>query len=285
MTAEPIGPIAGRVVNKLAMDTGRIRQFPDGSEGMNQLAKVESAGALTPMALLSQAIEKGAGLEIISQFMDLQERYEKNEARKAFDQAMSLAKAGIPVITKNRHVGFDSKKAGAARTDYKHEDLAEIARTVDPILAKHGLSYRFRTSSAPNEPVTVTCIVSHELGHSEENTLQGPRDESGNKNSIQSIGSTITYLQRYSLKAALGLSAAADDDGRASEPVDAITLDQAADLRTDLEAIAQQDGKEVAPTIANFLKFMKVENLSDIPAARLEEAKTVLKQKLKANAK
>ena len=49
----------------------------------------------------------------------------------------------------------------------------------------------------------MTCVVSHRLGHSEENTLTAGRDESGNKNNIQAVGSTITYLQRYTLKAAL----------------------------------------------------------------------------------
>src|SRR5262249_51399435 len=133
----------------------------------------------------------------------------------------------IPTIRKNRQVGFESKKAGASRTDYRHEDLAEIARTIDPILSKHGLSYRWRTTSVPNEPVTVVCVVSHRDGYSEENTLCAGRDDSGNKNSIQAIGSTITYLQRYSLKAALGLAASNDDDGDTSDNSDAISDEQA----------------------------------------------------------
>ena len=98
-------------------------------------------------------------------------------------------------------------------TSYQHEDLGEIARVVAPILAKHGLSYRFRTTSEINQPVSVTCIVSHRAGHTEDNTLVAGADNSGKKNVIQAIGSTITYLQRYTLKAALGLAAATDDDG------------------------------------------------------------------------
>jgi hypothetical protein len=126
---------------------------------------------------------------------------------------MASAKAEIPVIRKNREVDFPSK-SGGARTNYRYEDLAEIARTVDPILARHGLSYRFRTSSPPNEPVTVICVIAHRSGHFEENTLSAGRDDSGNKNSIQAVGSTLTYLQRMTLKAALGLAAAEDDDAR-----------------------------------------------------------------------
>ncbi|CAM5207624.1 ERF superfamily protein OS=Bosea thiooxidans OX=53254 GN=SAMN05660750_03364 PE=4 SV=1 [Bosea thiooxidans] len=151
-----------------------------------------SSNALTPMAMLSQAVERGASMEMLEKLMALQERWEANQARKAFDAALAAAKAEIPVITKNRQVGYETKSGG--KTSYQHEDLGEIARTVDPILAKHGLSYRFRTISELNQPVQVTCIVAHRDGHSETNTLTAGRDESGQKNLIQQIGSTITYL-------------------------------------------------------------------------------------------
>ena len=191
-------------------------------EKINIIPPAETT-ALTPMDMLNRAVSQGASIEVLEKLMTLQERWEANQARKSFDEAMAAAKAEIPVIVKNRTVDFTSAKG---RTHYRHEDLAEIARTVTPILAKHGLSYRYRTSSAPNEPVTVTCIVSHRGGHAEENTLAAGRDESGNKNSIQAIGSTITYLQRMTLKAALGLAASEDDDGGASERPDYVSTDQ-----------------------------------------------------------
>lgn len=168
----------------------------------------------TPMSMLQIAVQRGMDPATIKDLLALQKDYEANEARKAFNEALAGAKAEIPVIFKNKEVDFTSAKG---RTNYRYEDLAEIARTVDPILAKHGLSYRFRTSSTPNEPIAVTCIIAHRAGHSEENTLCAGRDDSGNKNSIQAIGSTLTYLQRMTLKASLGLSASTDDDGRGSD--------------------------------------------------------------------
>jgi hypothetical protein len=175
-----------------------------------QLAPFSS---LTPMGMLDRAVSQGAGIDILTKLMELQERYDRNLARKAFDNAMAAAKAEMPVINKNREVDYTSSKG---RTNYRHEDLAEIARTVDPILAKQGLSYRFRTETPINGPVIVTCIVSHRDGYSEENSLSAGRDDTGNKNSLQAMGSAITYLQRYALKASLGLAASNDDDGRAA---------------------------------------------------------------------
>jgi hypothetical protein len=227
--------------------------------------------ALTPMDMVNRAVSSGANIEVVEKLMALHERWEANQARKAFDEAMAAAKAEIPTIRKNRQVGFDSKKQGASRTDYRHEDLAEIARTVDPILSKHGLSYRFRTKSAPNEPVSVTCIVSHRLGYSEENTLSAGRDDSGNKNSIQAVGSTITYLQRYTLKAALGLAASNDDDAASSEPPDLISIEQ----RDELLVLIS----EVNADTAKLCDYFKIEALPDLPAARFAEAKRMLEAK------
>lgn len=164
------------------------------------------------MALVQQAMSTG-NMQLVEKLMELHERHESNLARKAFDNAMAAAKAEIKPVKKNRHVGY-SHKSGDGCTDYDHEDLAGIARSIDPVLAKHGLSYRFRTEQ--QQQISVTCIIAHRDGHFEENKLFAPADTSGKKNAIQAIGSTITYLQRYTLKAALGLAAAKDDDGRSS---------------------------------------------------------------------
>ncbi|MFC3640210.1 ERF family protein, partial [Camelimonas fluminis] len=162
---------------------------------------------LTPMAMISQAIAQGADLSMVQQLMDLQDRHDAKLARKEFDAALAAAKSEIPVIRKNRSVSYGQGKAA-----YAHEDLGEVARTVDPVLAQHGLSYRFRPEQRDGR-VRVTCILSHVDGHNEESTLEAGADTSGSKNSIQAIGSTVTYLQRYTLKMALGLAAAEDDDG------------------------------------------------------------------------
>ena len=171
------------------------------------------SGFMTPMEMIQTALSNGSGIEVIDKLMSLQERWEANQGRKAFDMAISAAKGEIPPIIKDRTVDFTSSKG---RTHYRHESLAGIAKVVDPILGKYGLSYRFRTQQ-DGRAVTVTCVVSHRDGYSEETTLSAGADESGNKNTIQQVGSTITYLQRYTLRAALGLSATDDDDGKQAD--------------------------------------------------------------------
>ena len=231
----------------------------------------ETTSVTTPMNMIDRAVASGASIEMIEKLMGLQERWQANQARRAFDNAIAEAKASIPVIVKNRTVDFETKTGG--RTTYKHEDLAEISRTVAPVLAANGLSYRFRVTSNLNEPVTVTCIISHRDGHFEETTLSAGRDDSGSKNSIQAIGSTLTYLQRMTLKAALGLAAAADDDGRAAgnAQADVINDDQAGELVAMIESTNADKAK--------FLAYFKVEKLADLPAKSYQMAVQLLNAK------
>lgn len=227
---------------------------------------------MTPMDMMERAISTGAGIEVLTQLMALNERYEASQARKAFDEAMAAAKAEIPIISKSRTVDFTSAKG---RTHYRYEDLAEVARTVNPILSKHGLSYRFRTTSLPNEPVSVTCVVSHRLGYSEENTLSAGRDDSGNKNSIQAVGSTLTYLQRMTLKAALGLAASEDDDGKAAgvgADVEVISQDQIDQLNELIDVAIEAANSPPDQYRARFRSHFKINAIPDLPAAKFSAA-------------
>jgi hypothetical protein len=41
-------------------------------------------GALTPMDMLNHAVERGAGLDVVSKLMDLQERWEQEPSPQSF---------------------------------------------------------------------------------------------------------------------------------------------------------------------------------------------------------
>lgn len=215
--------------------------------------------AVTPMTMLEKAVASGAGLEMVEKLMGLQERWEKNQARKSFDEAIAAAKLEIPAIERN----------AKGHNDKSYANFAAIAKTVDPILGKHGLSYRFKTTQG--ERISVTCILSHKAGHFEETTLSGPADASGSKNAIQAIGSTLTYLQRYSLVQMLGLAAANDDDGKAGADGEAITDDQAAQL------IALAD--EVGADKRAFCQYFKVEGIALLKAKDFDRAIAALNKK------
>lgn len=220
----------------------------------------EARQAVTPMDMIDRALMSGAAPETLERLLALQERWEAGQARKAFDAAVAEAKAGIPIVEKNA-VGHNSKR---------YANFAAYAAAVKDVLADHGLSYRFRTEQT--DRITVTCILSHRDGHSEESSLSGPADTSGNKNAIQAIGSTLTYLQRYTLIQALGLAAAEDDDGKAGGIAEGpITPDQAANIRKLIE--------DTGTDIARFCNYLGVESVPEILAGQYQRAVTSLEKK------
>src|SRR5229473_1491459 len=127
--------------------------------------------AVTPMQLLMTATEKGASVEMLAKLMDLQERWEANEARKAFVVSLNAFKATPPSITKNKHVN-------AGKMEYDHATLDQVSGVIGAALASHGLSHRWEVNQADGL-IRVTCILTHELGHSERVSLQAGADMSG----------------------------------------------------------------------------------------------------------
>ncbi len=219
----------------------------------------ESAAILSVIERM--ALNPDIDPERIERFIVLKERIDASNAKKTFDAAIALAKASIPPVIKNRK-GHNEKS---------YADFAAIASVVDPIIAPLGLSYRFRT--AQTDKISVTCVLTHEGGHAEENTLSGPADASGSKNAIQAIGSTLTYLQRYTLVQALGIAASEDDDGKAAGLGDAISDEQFERLSALIDATKAD--------LAKFCAYFKINALPDLPATKFDQAVTMIEAKRK----
>ncbi|VDS07542.1 ERF superfamily protein [Paracoccus haematequi] len=189
---------------------------------MNAIAKHDEAGGNThlpadPMVSMIErlVLNPDADLDKLERMLALKRDHDRDNARISFARALAAARSQIPPIMKDATVDFRTKDG--KRTHYQHETLAGIAKVIDPILSQFGLSYRFRTDQG-NGGVRVTCIIAHADGHSEETSLTCAPDGSGSKNPFQAVGSAVTYLQRYTLKAALGLSAEVDDDAQSAAP-------------------------------------------------------------------
>lgn len=184
----------------------------------NELIKNEES----PQNLISLAIEKGASIEQLEKLLALKERWDAIQANKSFISAMSTFQKEVPTIEKRKLVNYPSKSGGMV--NYKYAELGEIDETIKGPMAANGLSKRWQITEE-GEKLICTCIISHIDGHTEHTSMSSLKDASGNKNEIQSRASAISYLQRYTLIGALGLTTASEDnDGSSagdikSEPV------------------------------------------------------------------
>lgn len=180
-----------------------------------------SAPATTPLQLLSIAVSNGTSMEQLERLMALQERFEAGEARKAYNAAFAAFKAEGVKLLRNKQVtaGPLSGKAYA--------ELHAVVNAITEALSRHGLSAAWKITKDEKDWIEVTCSLRHIGGHSESVSLGGPPDSGGAKNAIQARASTVTYLERYTLKAIVGLSEQDDDDdGGHTEQGDAASLNQ-----------------------------------------------------------
>lgn len=212
----------------------------------------------------------GTTPEQLGKMMELQRDWEANEARKAYHKAMAAFKANPPEIEKDKTVSYNEVK-------YTHASLSNVTEKIGKALSEHGLSASWRV--AQNGVVTVTCRVTHEQGHFEETSISAPADNSGKKNPIQQIASTVTYLQRYTLLALLGLAThdAEDDDGRGAGPGNEKISE--ADVESLEDHLKANEIDEV-----KFLAYLKIEKLEDLLKADLKKAQVAIEQAKAAKA-
>jgi hypothetical protein len=225
----------------------------------------------TPASMMMTAIEKGLDLEKVEKAMKLQMEWEKNEAKKAYHLAMADFKKNPPEIEKDKEVSYGTTK-------YSHASLANVTCKINKALSEHGLSASWETAQSENGKITVTCRITHEMGHGEQTSLSAMPDTSGAKNSIQAIGSAISYLERYTVLALTGLATQdMDDDGKGAEPPAPITDKHLSQLR---DMILDKEADE-----ARFCEFLKIEKLEDLPETRFSEAFEAIKKKKKIEKK
>ncbi|WP_368655431.1 ERF family protein [Castellaniella ginsengisoli] len=218
----------------------------------------DPAPAGSPMAMAIAALQSGMSPEQIGQMMDLQDRYNATQAKKAYDEAFAAFKAEAVKIIKGRSVSDGPLKGKS------YAELHDVVNAVTPALSKHGLSSSWKLTKDDKDWMEVTCYLRHVGGHQESVSMGGPPDTGGAKNAIQARASTKTYLERYTLKAITGLSEQDDDtDGNVAGSTDLrdgwITKVAEAETLDALEKIWQEGGNVIYATnnLADYNAFKK----------------------------
>ena len=177
---------------------------------------VQQTGALaanSPAAIMLQAISQGTDLAQIEKMMDLQDRWERKEAEKAYNAAFANFKAEAVRIIKAKEV------TAGPLSGKSYAELHDVVHAVTPALSRHGLSASWKLTKDEPMWLEVTCTLKHVDGHSESVSMGGPPDAGGAKNALQARASTKTYLERYTLKAVCGVAEGGDDtDGDYASP-------------------------------------------------------------------
>lgn len=224
------------------------------------------------MQIMQSAIENGATAESLQKLLDLQERYDANNARKAYNKALVAAQSEMPTVFKGR----EAKNS-------KYASFDDIMRVIRPVLDAHGLAVSF-AQSEDEKTLTITCKILHAQGHSEETPFTLPKDgplltKDGRQvtNLAQAQGSANSYAKRYCLTNALNIVLGdQDDDARAlDQPLKAITEPQAIELQDLLDQSGVEEDK--------FLTHFHTNTIAEFPLVSFARAKSMLEQRILTN--
>jgi len=173
--------------------------------------------------ILMRAIELNVDLDAFEKLVNLVEKVQIDKAKREFYEALSNFQGEVPPIKK-----LSRADMGYGKPKYNYAEFGEIVTTIQEPLKKHGLSYHFEIGIEPTiikgekgediivEFVAVTCTVAHKSGYEKTTTMSVQKDAGAGKSNVQAVGSTITYLKRYTLLALLGIGTADPDDDAVS---------------------------------------------------------------------
>lgn len=206
----------------------------------------------SPDSMIFMALEKGLDITIIERLMQMRNDELKRVARIEYLNAMAKFQSILPNLQKNKKVDYTSKSTGVT-VKYNYQDLGSIIDMIREPLEKCGLFYRWEQSEK-DSIVSVACVVSHIAGHEERGIpLTGALDTSGNKSGLHAKASTITYLQRYTLKGILGLASTETDDdgikGNKKETVSDLPKLEGSQVTAAINLV--KEGKETMETLAS----------------------------------
>lgn len=168
----------------------------------------------------------------LEKMLELQERIMAKNAEIAFNGAMS--RLDFPII---KHTAKIEHSGKLISTYTRYEDIDKIIR---PIYLKEGFSLSFDSRNNEDKSVTYIGTLSHKDGHSKTAQMILPADTSGAKNSIQAIGSTISYAKRYLVQMLFNLVTEGQDDDAQTAEVILVTDPQADQLQAVLDQCSQK---------------------------------------------
>jgi hypothetical protein len=228
--------------------------------------------AVPSSTAIIQVIERAAlnpdiDVEKMERLFALHERIVARDAEARFNVSMTACQEAMQPI---------STDALNPQTRSKYATYGKLDKALRPIYTKHGFSLTFSDGETTKPAhVRVVCLVRHIGGYKESHWKDMPADGKGAKGGdvmtmTHAAGAAQQYGMRYLLKGIFNV-AIGENDNDGNQPSDMITEKQAADLKAKIT--------EVGANQAQFMKFLKVEKLSDLPAKRYAAAIQALEDK------
>lgn len=257
----------------------------------NEVAVHEPEPDAMLAVIVKAAADPNTDADKMERLLAMHERLKASQAKATYLAALAEMKPELPVIDRRGRIEVREKTASGKRDGDVTQNTPyalweDIDEAITPILAKRGFVLTFRCGVAQDGKITVTGVLGHRDGHSEETTITLPHDSTGSKNSVQAIGSSVSYGKRITATLLLNIrTKGQDDDGNLGGQglSDTVSMEQADRI---LELLTR-DGADVKLFCAYMGQTLKMDiaRVLDIPASQYNHALEVINtrsQKVKA---
>ena len=194
----------------------------------------------SPAELLRIAVSGGADVDKLEKLMDLQQRWEAEQGRKAFFESMNRVQQAIEPIVR------DAKNT---QTNSMYARMETIHKKLCPLYTAEGFSIAFAEGDAKRDgEIRVTADVMHARGHQQQYHVDLNLDDVGikgspNKTKVHAKGSTFSYGRRYLETMIFNIALVGEDDDGNQGGVEVVTMEQAVTLGELCEAAGRDTAK------------------------------------------
>lgn len=165
---------------------------------------------------------------------------EKSQSIQNIAKALMMFQSQCPAIEKS-----------AKAYSFKYADLPSIVEIITPILTKNNLCFS-QLVGGNDDNVSITTILIHtETGEFLQSCISSKLEQAKGMTKIQSAGSVITYLRRYSLSSILGIVTDIDVDGHNKK-------------NDNVEKNTNVEKNDITPLIDEVLKTKDINSLQDL---------------------
>ncbi len=197
--------------------------------------------------------------------LGLKERIDAKQAEIEFNRAFARLQLRMPRVKKNGTIDLGR---GKPIPFAKWEDVDAVIR---PILSEEGFAVSF-TSKPTASGVLMTCVLTHEMGHSKTSEMQLPPDAGPGRNGLQAIGSSRSYGKRYLACDILNIvTEGADDNGNAAGYITETQVNRVYDKIAECEMTPDRQRKLLQYANAASVEQIQAHRFDDV-MAQLEKA-------------
>lgn len=230
---------------------------------MTQLAKQDER-AIAPRTIHEVFVEMALNPDIdparIAALMELQIKAEERNAEKEFNAAFARLQPRMPRILKRGTIEMGTK---GSMKFARYEDLDTAIRG---LYVAEGFSLSF-VSEPTDKGIVLVAVLAHGAGHSKTSRLQLPADTGAGRNSLQALGSSLSYAKRYLTCDIFNIVTVNEDD-------DATAGDYISEKQVEnIENFFYEIGEERRP---KFLETFGVKGVSDLTKSNYTPAINLL---------